>query len=367
MKVTPIIKYKADLASGRLQADSAQAQAMQLLQGLYEQLMAIKPPLSFFDKLIVRSDKNKQHIQGIYFWGGVGRGKTCLMDLFFHSLPEGIAMRMHFHRFMLRVHQELNSEENRGLKDPLKAVADTLASEANVLCFDEFFVSDIADAMILSAVLEALFARGVILLATSNVIPDDLYKNGLQRARFMPTIKLINQHCQVFNLDSGIDHRLRTLQQVELYHWPLDRQADINLSLYYKKLSSGLPLAAGHIKVLDRSITIYGKAEGVLYIDFSHLCQGARSQNDYIELARLYHTVLLPNVRQMNDDKNDTARRFIAMVDEFYERNVSLIISAEVPMSELYTGEQLAFEFKRCLSRLSEMQSKEYLAKIHLP
>lgn len=365
--MSPLTRYQAELSSGKLQADPCQAQAMRLLQSLYEKVLEEQlpaPRFSFFTTWFKRP--TLRPIQGLYFWGGVGRGKTCLMDLFYQSLPEGIGARFHFHRFMLRIHTELNLEQNKGKKDPLLAIAQTLGKEAKVLCFDEFYVSDITDAMLLGTLLQALFEQGVILVTTSNIPPDELYKNGLQRARFLPAIKLLNQHCHTYQLDHGLDYRLRTLKQAKLYLYPCDTQAHNNLLHYFQKLSSGQEPKQQHLEVSSRTIKILGEAEGVLFIHFSQLCQTARSQNDYIELARLFHTVLISEVNDMSHE-DDSMRRFIAMVDEFYERNVSLIISAHMEMEDLYRGKQLKFEFKRCLSRLKEMQSVEYLAKKHIP
>ena len=234
------------------------------------------------------------------------------------------------------------------------------------VCFDEFFVSDITDAMILATLLQEMFKRQMILVATSNIEPQNLYRNGLQRARFLPAIDMILARCDVLNVDSGVDYRLRTLEQAEIYHYPLDEQANINLNKYYQQLTGERQIVAHQIEVNHRQLEVIEASDGVLHASFAQLCQTARSQNDYIELSRIYHTVLLADVQQMNRKIDDAARRFIALVDEFYERNVKLIISAEVPMEDLYTEGQLEFEFKRCLSRLTEMQSHEYLAREHL-
>jgi cell division protein ZapE len=300
----------------------------------------------------------------LYFWGGVGRGKTYLVDTFFDSLPFEEKMRVHFHRFMHRVHQELKLLA--GKSDPLKIIAAKFAQEAKIICFDEFFVSDITDAMILGTLFEELFAHNVVLVATSNIIPDRLYWNGLQRVRFLPAIALINENTEVINVDSGIDYRLRTLQQAEIYHYPLDNKATENLVSYFEKLTNEAGKSNAEIEINHRKLATVNVADGVVYFDYTVLCESARSQNDYLEISEYYHTVLLANVKQMTSSDDDTARRFIAMVDEFYERKVKLIISAQVAMHELYIGERLAFEFKRCLSRLQEMQSEEYLASEHL-
>ncbi|GGB36561.1 cell division protein ZapE [Oceanisphaera marina] len=366
--MTPSKQYQADLSRDDFVHDSAQANAVAHLQRLFDELLAQPPAApkpSFWQRLTGHVSQPEHSIQGLYFWGGVGRGKTYLMDTFYRCLPFDNKLRIHFHRFMLRVHDELQSL--KGQVDPLKQVAERLASQTKIICFDEFFVSDITDAMILGTLFDYLFERGVILVATSNIPPDELYRNGLQRARFLPAIELIKQHCEVVNVDSGVDHRLRTLTQAEIYHSPLDAQARLNLDNYFSRLSSGSGEWEREIEVNHRSLPTLASGEGVLYIDFQQLCCTARSQHDYIELAQRYHTVLLANVQTMGQDCDDAARRFIAMVDEFYERHVNLIISAAVPMGQLYGQGRLEFEFKRCLSRLTEMQSHEYLAREHLP
>ncbi|MBD1577215.1 MULTISPECIES: cell division protein ZapE [Vibrio] len=365
--MTPKQKYQYDLEHCGYQHDSAQQFAVDKLDVLYHQLLEyvsspVKKP-NFFAKILGQAPKVLPP-QGLYFWGGVGRGKTYLMDLFFDALPHSKKSRMHFHRFMLRVHDELGSLQNTS--DPLEVVADRLKQEADIICFDEFFVSDITDAMILGTLFQALFARNMVLVATSNIPPKDLYRNGLQRARFLPAIELIEKNCIEVNVDSGVDYRLRTLQQAEIYHYPLDNQAAHNLNHYYLQLSRDECQQVQSIEVNHRNIEVMGVCDGVLLISFEQLCESARSQSDYIEISRLYHTVLVAGVKQMSRNNDDAARRFIAMVDEFYDRNVTLIISAEVKLEDLYLQGQLEFEFRRCQSRLVEMQSVDYLANEHL-
>jgi cell division protein ZapE len=287
------------------------------------------------------------------------------VDTFYESLPFENKTRVHFHRFMHRVHQEL--KELSGQSDPLKIIAKKFANETQIICFDEFFVSDITDAMILGTLFEELFAHNVTLVATSNIIPDELYRNGLQRERFLPAIRLINQNTDIVNVDSGVDYRLRTLEQAEIFHHPLDAKANENLKHYFKQLSSDAGQENHTIEINNRPLETILVSDGVVYFDFSVLCESARSQGDYMEISQLYHTVLMANVKVMGSDSDDSTRRFIALVDEFYERNVKLIMSAEKPLEELYSGGRLAFEFKRCLSRLQEMQSHDYLASEHLP
>ena len=274
-------------------------------------------------------------------------------------------MRVHFHRFMHRVHHELGLLKDQS--DPLQKVAEQFAREARVICFDEFFVSDITDAMILGTLMEAMFARGVVLVATSNIEPENLYRNGLQRARFLPAIALINQQCDIINVDSGVDYRLRTLKKAEIFHFPLDEQAQVNLDHYFAALARDSGRRDVDVDINNRVIPSQAEGDGVVMFTFDSLCNTPRSQADYMEISRCYNTVLVSGVRQMEERHDDIARRFIAMVDEFYERNVKLILSAEVSPEALYVNGRLTFEFKRCLSRLIEMQSEDYLKLQHLP
>ncbi|TKB55948.1 cell division protein ZapE [Ferrimonas aestuarii] len=369
-QLSPIERYRQDLTRDDFHHDSAQEQAVKRLQELFVALIERnewQPGLLDKAAMLLGKQPQKPHVEGLYFWGGVGRGKTYLVDTFFELLPLKRKLRTHFHRFMHRVHAELN--DLKGETNPLLKVADRLAEEAEVICFDEFFVSDITDAMILGGLMEALFERGVVLVATSNIEPHNLYRNGLQRARFLPAIELIEANCRVVNVDSGIDYRLRTLEQAEIFHSPLDDQADQNLNRYFAQLAPEEGSCGGSIEIEGREIAVRRCADGVLLVDFLALCDGPRSQRDYIELARCYHTVLLSGVKSMGAQLtgDDIARRFLALVDEFYERGVKLIISSEVPLLELYQNGGLEFEFKRCLSRLQEMQSHDYLARPHLP
>jgi len=304
-------------------------------------------------------------VAGLYIWGSVGRGKTMLMDSFYEQLELPYKMRSHFHRFMHEVHDLLRQLKQRA--DPLDEVAERLAQKARVICFDEFFVNDIADAMILGTLLEALFRRGVTLVATSNVPPQELYKDGLQRQRFLPAIALLQQHTKVMELEAGVDYRLRVLERAEIYHYPLDEQADRNLNTYFKAIAPDAGNKAQPLSVNGREIPARRLADGVAWFDFQALCGGPRSQEDYIELSRCYQTVMLSAIPRLGRDNEDEARRFIALVDEFYDRNVKLICSAEAPLQEIYDGRRLKFEFERTRSRLQEMQSHEYLARPHLP
>ncbi|AGQ33004.1 AFG1-like ATPase [Serratia liquefaciens] len=371
---SPLSRYQRLLAAGEYQADEVQRQAVTQLDHIYQalqQIPAVSAPAGGLRGKLSRllgksSETAKQRpVQGLYMWGGVGRGKTWLMDMFFHSLPGDRKLRLHFHRFMLRVHEELT--ELQGQENPLEIIADGFKAQTDVLCFDEFFVSDITDAMLLATLLQALFARGITLVATSNIPPDDLYRNGLQRARFLPAIDLINEYCDVMNVDAGIDYRLRTLTQAHLYLTPLDEQTRQTMDQMFVKLAGKKGEAAPVLQINHRPLQVIHAVDGVLAVDFHTLCEEARSQLDYIALSRLYHSVILYNVRVMGPLKENTARRFLALVDEFYERHVKLVIAAEASMFEIYQGERLKFEYQRCLSRLQEMQSEEYLKLPHLP
>ncbi|WP_269617787.1 cell division protein ZapE [Zhongshania sp. BJYM1] len=366
---TPIQRYQHDLTQADFSYDPAQEYAVQCLQRLYDDLLApLTRNMGFFARVgakIAGRREPEVAIQGLYFWGGVGRGKTYLMDTFYDTLPFDNKMRAHFHRFMQRVHRELKSLS--GEKNPLVIVADRIADEARVICFDEFFVSDITDAMILAGLFERLFARGVVLVATSNIVPDGLYKDGLQRARFLPAIALIKERVEVVNVDGGVDYRLRALEQAELYYHPLGESADQSLALSFKRLAPEVACADQLLDIEGRHIKALFVADDVAWFDFSELCDGPRSQYDYIELARVFHAVVISNVPQMGAGRDDQARRFINLIDEFYDRNVKLVLSAAAPLEKLYTGGRLDFEFERTQSRLLEMQSEEYLACEHKP
>ena len=301
--------------------------------------------------------------QGLYIWGAVGRGKTHLVDTFHDSLALERKLRVHFHRFMQRVHAALT--QHSGAKNPLEVVADDIADEALVLCFDEFFVSDIGDAMILGGLIDALFRRGVTLVATSNIPPQELYRDGLQRSRFLPAIALLEQHLTVTHLEAATDYRFRTLQRADLWHVPHDRTAAEALSAYFSSLTGREAGDPRSVDINQRPLTLLADAPGVAWATFSTLCEEPRSAVDYVEMAREYHTVLIEQIPLLGRDKEDAARRFINLVDEFYDHGVKLIASAAASIHELYQGQRLQFEFARTESRLLEMQSMDYLAGSH--
>jgi cell division protein ZapE len=361
--MSPSERYREQLESGCLLADPAQARAVDLLDDLYRRLVRYldRRPRGLWARLRWRTPAP---LTGLYLWGGVGRGKTWLMDLLFHSLPQEDKRRLHFHRFMGEVHRAL--EGLKGCKDPLERVAEGLVIESRVLCLDELQVWDIGDAMILGGLLEALFRRGLTLVATSNSAPDGLYPDGLQRSRFLPAIAQLQAHTRVFELVSDIDYRLKFLERAETYHTPLDGTADGLLAEVFERVAPGPAEAGGSLFVNGRGIPVRRQADSVLWADFAALCDGPRSQSDYLELARCFHTLLLSGVPRMDDAQNDRAKRFIHLVDLLYDHNVTLIVSAAETPERLYRGRGLAFEYQRTASRLQEMQSSAWLARPHL-
>lgn len=370
---SPLARYEQALSLGDYQPDDVQREAITRLDRIQQALTARQQDITpeskgLFGRLskLMGKEKNPAQppVRGLYMWGGVGRGKTWVMDLFFHSIPGDRKLRLHFHRFMLRVHEELTRLQ--GQSDPLLIIADRFKAETDILCFDEFFVSDITDAMLLGTLMEALFDRGITLVATSNIPPDNLYRNGLQRARFLPAIEQIKRHCEVMNVDAGIDYRLRTLTSAHLWNHPLNAETTQEMERMFKALSGQARGEAPVLEINHRSLPTLGISEGVLAIRFSTLCGEGRSQHDYIELSRRFHSVLLYEVPVMIYKTEDQARRFLALVDEFYERHVKLVVSAETSLFEIYQGTRLKFEYQRCLSRLQEMQSEEYLRLPHL-
>jgi cell division protein ZapE len=342
--------------------DQAQLRVVEALQTLRDEVIG---DVSFAGRLrkLLRGTATA-HPCGIYLWGGVGRGKTFLMDLFYGSLNIKKKRRIHFHRMMRDIHTRLKGLEN--VSNPLDQVADDIASETRVLCFDEFFVSDIADAMILGRLLEGLFDRRVVLVTTSNAKPSDLYKDGLQRARFLPAIELLEKHTHVIKLDGEMDYRLQLLQEAGTYLTPLGDDAQSKLMHYFEEIASGDRVEERVLDVLGRDVQSARCAKGIVWFDFMAICDGPRSQEDYIEIARWYPTVIVSDIPVLDNRLEDPARRFIAMVDEFYDRKVKLIVSAASNIDALYQGNRLQFEFSRTASRLREMQSNEYLHAPHL-
>jgi cell division protein ZapE len=362
--------YAARLAASDFRADAAQLRAVDKLDDLRRRLIAAHQEsngpaalLRWIGNLVGNSAREPE--RGLYLWGGVGRGKTWLMDMFFQSLPFPEARRRHFHRFMHDVHEQLKGLQSR--ESPLDLVAEEIARDTRVLCFDELFVTDIADAMILGGLFEGLFKRGVTLVATSNLPPKDLYKDGLQRQRFLPAIDLIERHVEVVNVNGATDFRLRQLTQAGTYLLTSAPDTPRRLEALFAELSHHSGASGGSIEIEGRSIPVIRESSSAVWFDFPAVCAGPRSQNDYIEIAREYQSVIVSDVPILDALHENEARRFIALVDEFYDRGVNLIVSAAAPPAELYRGERLTFPFERTVSRLIEMQSEDYLAREHRP
>ncbi|MBT8144264.1 MAG: AFG1 family ATPase [Gammaproteobacteria bacterium] len=307
----------------------------------------------------------KKPPRGLYLHGGVGRGKTFLMDLFFDCVAVEQKRRSHFHQFMQDTQDQLGALADR--RDPLQLIAQRIAANTRVLCFDEFYVSDIGDAMILGTLLEGLFSHGVTLVATSNVAPTELYRDGLQRQRFVPAIELLQQHTRVMHIGDGDDYRLRLLESAEIFHTPADNEADRALARYFDEIAPDRGRSGIMLQIANRLVAARRAADGVAWFDFAEICTAPRSAADYLEIARLYHTVLVSGVPLLDDTRNDDARRFISLVDVLYDHRVKLILSAETELETIYRGERLAFEFERTRSRLREMQQTAYLGQAHIP
>ncbi|MYZ45810.1 cell division protein ZapE [Schauerella aestuarii] len=347
--------YHAELSERGYQPDEAQARAIDRLQTFYDDWVAFKGKRSnALKKLLTRPDVPR----GVYLWGGVGRGKSFLMDAFFATVPVTRKTRLHFHEFMRGVHRSL--DEVKGMQDPLDEVAKRIAKKYRLICFDEFHVSDVADAMILHRLLLKLFENGTSFVMTSNYEPSTLYPDGLHRDRILPAIALIQAKMDVMNVDAGVDYRRRSLEQVQCYHTPLDEAAEAALDEAFKRLSD-TPAQEPVLRIEHREIRAKKLAGSVVWFDFATLCGGPRSQNDYLELASRFHAVILSDVPKMGPRQSSEARRFTWLIDVFYDHKVKLIMSAACEPEELYTDGTLANEFHRTVSRIMEMQSKEYL------
>ena len=348
--------YEQTLQERGYRSDPAQLRAIASLQRCQDEWADYKARRS---NALTKLLRHPPLPRGVYMYGGVGRGKSFLMDCFFNAVPLQRKTRLHFHEFMREVHREL--AELKGMANPLDELGRRISRRYRLICFDEFHVADVTDAMILHRLLDALFANRVSIVTTSNFHPDDLYPNGLHRDRILPAIELLKSKLEVINVDNGTDYRRRTLEQVKLYHTPLGEQADREMAQAFERLAETRdedPLL--HIE--HREIRSRRRAGGVVWFDFQSLCGGPRSQNDYLELASQFHTILLSNVPQMPPRLASEARRFTWLVDVLYDRRVKLIVSAAVPAEALYTEGPLAHEFPRTVSRLNEMQSAEFLA-----
>lgn len=367
---TPSQAYAAGVARGDWRDDPAQHPALAQLDRIHAALAQDDPRPGLLGRWFGGGD-SAEPTRGLYLWGGVGRGKTFLVDLFYDTLFAGQASapkrRTHFHRFMREVHERLRA--HAGERDPLAAIAREWRRDLRVLVLDEFFVGDIGDAMLLARLLQQLFAQGVVLVTTSNTAPGNLYKDGLQRARFEPAIDLIQQHCVVLELAGDTDYRLRALTRSPVYRTPLDPQSDAWLEQRWRELGGEDALAGSHrdagIEIDGRRIPVRARCKGMAWFDFDALCEGPRGASDYIEVAREFHSVLLGGIPVFDHTRDDAARRFLTLVDELYDRHVNLVCTAAAPPMALYQGERLAAAFERCASRLIEMQSEDYLARGH--
>ena len=359
MRHSPRVRYQQLIDSGAFSKDPLQLPVVQALDELWHALQ--QPPTSLIDRVRRRAPTGAR---GLYLWGSVGRGKTWLMDLFYDCLPAQRKRRTHFHRFMQKIHQDLGDLGR--VRNPLDRISADWARQTDVLCLDEFFVTDIADAMLLANLFESLFARGVTLVTTSNIPPDDLYRDGLQRAKFLPAIELIKQRTRVLHLPGDTDFRLRILEQSEIYHHPLDNAADQVMTRAFDRMTAASEMNH-ELEINGRNFHAHRRGDGVIWFEFGELCEKPRGAIDYIEIARAFNTVVVSNMPQLTDEAANATRRFITLVDEFYDRNVKLLLSAEVPLKALYRGHKMAFEFERTTSRLTEMQSHDYLARPHLP
>jgi cell division protein ZapE len=357
--LSPAQRYAEALASGKFMPDEAQAQAVHELDRVWQELNErYKSSKKIFSRF-----RRQTSPQGVYMWGGVGRGKTWLMDQFYDSVPFRRKTRMHFHHFMQHVHRELNKLS--GQQNPLDTVADQIYQDAVVICFDEFFVSNVTDAMILSDLFQKLFKRGITLVATSNIAPDGLYKNGIHRDRFIPTIEMVKQNCVILNVDAGVDYRLRVLKQAQLFKYPLNEAHQLWMQERFDALTRTQTVSHAPITINHREVATVAHTEDVLWCEFADLCLKPRSPADFIEIANIYNTVLVSNIPHLNDYLADGTRRFIYLVDEFYDRGVKLLLTSEDNIIEIYSGEKLAFEIERTRSRLLEMQSDDYLNSAH--
>ena len=359
--------YQQGVTERRWQDDAAQRTVLPALDRVYGEVLANERG-SWLRRLARRRSTESVAPRGIYLWGGVGRGKTFLIDLLAGSLPSDKVLRRHFHRFMAEIHAQLLILREQERSDPLAIVAQALAREKRLLCLDEFVVNDIGDAMILAVLLEHLFASGVALVATSNTAPRDLYRDGLQRARFLPAIDLLERHCQIVELVSPHDYRLRSLSRASVYLVPAGVEADIRLDESFCRLAHGQVETDTSLMIENRSIAVRALAEDIAWFDFAALCEGPRSVADYIELARSFGTVFISSVPLFGArERDDATQRFIHLVDEFYDRKVKLVLSAAAEPTALYPSGRLQQQFERTQSRLIEMQSVEYLSQPHQP
>ncbi|NDP42634.1 MAG: cell division protein ZapE [Aromatoleum sp.] len=356
-----LIAYVEPILAGRgATLDAAQAAAMDRLQALADELADFRAARQ---STLKRLFAPPEVPRGVYLWGGVGRGKSFLMDSFFATVGIRRRTRVHFHAFMRDVHKALATLKDA--EDPLATVAERLAGKWRLICFDEFHVSDIADAMILGRLLDALLTRGVVFVMTSNYPPDGLWPDGIQRDRFLPAIALLREWLDVVEVDAGVDYRLRALEKVEVYHTPLGADADAALAAVFETMRTG-PDEDSKLTIEARTLAAKRRAGSAVWFDFSALCDGPRSQRDYLELARRFSVLFLSGVPRMTSDMGDRARRFIWLIDILYDHRVKLIVASAVPPEALYTAGPNSREFPRTVSRLAEMRTHDYMAEPHI-
>lgn len=359
--MTPTRRYAAGVARGDWLDDPAQHAALAELDRIHDAIVDSAQE-GWLDRLSAFW-KKPEPVHGLYFWGGVGRGKTFLVDLFYDGLPIEQKYRTHFHRFMRGIHEQLR--EHQGQSDPLAKIAREWRSKLRVLVLDEFFVTDIGDAMLLARLLEHLFAEGVTLVTTSNTAPENLYLNGLQRESFLPAIALLQKYCVELYAEGTEDYRMRALTRSPVYRAPLDASSDDWLCSRWKELAGAEPARAGNIQIEGRKIPVRGRGKSIVWFDFAALCEGPRGPSDYIEIAHEFNTVLVGGIPHFDRMNEDAARRFVNLIDELYDRHVNLVCTAtDLPVT-LYSGERLQGAFERTASRLIEMQSAEYLGTPH--
>ena len=370
------ILYQEAIASGEILADAHQAILVEALAPVYDALVAtsksLPPPkekTGLFGRFLSLVGKDEveepELIPGVYIWGGVGRGKTFIVDFFYKHLPIKRKQRTHFHSFMKSVHDQMRLQGN--IEDPLKAVAKKIAADTRVLCLDEMHVNDITDAMLLGGLFKYLFQDGVTLITTSNIEPSGLYKDGLQRQQFLPAIALLEKHTRVVNSVGEMDYRMRTLEGAEVYLIGTGEAVQKELNQYFiKMVGKDAEIINDPVKINGRDIPVKRRCKAVAWFEFDTLCVSSRSTLDYIELATQFSTVLISNIPVMTTMQDDAARRFVNLIDEFYDRGVNVVVSAEAEAEALYTGKRLAFEFQRTVSRLMEMRSNDYLFTKHI-
>ncbi len=352
--MTPLDYYHEQCNKGIIVEDPEQYAAMEQLQHIYLNLLTEQHKrqglFSIFHK--------PESVKGLYLWGSVGIGKTFLMDCFYHCLPFKEKMRMHFHQFMQSVHEKL--KKYQGKKNPLDIIAKDISRDIFLLCFDEFFVSDITDAMLLGQLFRSLFQRGVCLVTTSNIPPDDLYKNGLQREQFLPAIAMLKENTTVMHIPTTVDYRLRHLKEAGVFYSPLNEAARQNMEKSFESLRDNQPVSTDPVMILGRQIHVRKQAGKIIWFDFSDICTVPRSQNDYLAIAEKFHTVFISDIPAIPASAKDTICLFISMVDVFYDARVRLVISSAEPIGEIYSRGYMILEYTRTHSRLLEMQSTDY-------